>query len=183
MKNSELRALRMQLVMVGVLLAGALALGATLVGARSWVEPLVCERFRTPYEKFPAALKQLADALANEHVDSAALAALSSEEKNLLFEDWIARREPRRPLAPRHLMRADAAFFLQRIERCVVSGNSQQRQCAVEFLVLARDDRSLPIIDALERWASDRRMRELAASLSAARDTIEAGTKPPVVKR
>jgi hypothetical protein len=169
MNKQELRTLRGQLLLLGAMFAGSIALAVFIATQRGFFEKFIEEK----YVALPATLKPLMDAAAEGKLDQGAFNKLSQEERLILYDDWMARPEPPPVRTPGVLVAADSGLYLARAERTIISGRDDQKMRALKFLELAGLRDAVPILQKARQWSIKRRTLELTAKITETLERLE----------
>lgn len=169
MNKQELRTLKGQLILLGVMLAGSVALAIFIATQRGFFEKFIEEK----YTQLPAALKPLADAAAEGRLDREAFNKLSQAERLILYDDWMTRVGEPPARTPSELVAADSGLYLARAERTLVSGRDDQKMRALKFLELAASKEAVPILRKARQWSIKRRTNDLTAKITETLERIE----------
>ena len=164
MKLGELRRLKWQIAATLSLFVACVPLAGAVILLRDRFERHMFEDHKARYEEFSGELQSLIDAADSETpaLDlKTRIAALEPETKELIFQDWMRRREPQRLATPARLVAADPAFFLRRAEKAVVCGNEEQRERALTFLTRSEAPAVSETVARLEAWAKKRRRDDI----------------------
>lgn len=169
MNKQELRTLKGQLLLLGVMLAGSVALAVIIATQRVFFEKFIEEK----YAALPAALKPFADAAAEGRLDREAFNKLSQADRLILYDDWMG--HPLEPPArtPSELVKADAGLYLARAERTLINGREDQKRRALKFFELARARDAVPILKKARQWSIRRRTFELTAKITETLERLE----------
>lgn len=164
MKLDELRRLKWQFAVTGALFVACVPLAGVVIVLRDRFERHMFEDHKARYEEFSDELQALIDAADSETPArdlKTRIAALEPATKELIFQDWMWRRESQRLATPARLVAADAEFFLKRAEKAVVCGNEPQRERALTFLARSDARGAAEIVERLAAWAKKRRRNEI----------------------
>ncbi|HKR00728.1 MAG TPA: hypothetical protein VJT09_08640 [Pyrinomonadaceae bacterium] len=165
MNKQEIRTLKGQLLLLGVMFAGSVVLAVFITTQRGFFEKFIEEK----YGALPANLKPMADAAAEGKIDREAFNKLSTDERLLLYDDWMTRAEPP-PRTPPALVSADAGLYLARAERTLAGGREDQKLRALKFLELANSKEAIPVLQKARQWSIKRQTAELTVRIT---ETLE----------
>lgn len=169
MNKQELRTLKGQLLLLGVMFAGSVALAVFIAMQRGFFEKFIEEK----YVALPANLKPLADAAAEGKLDGEAFNKLSSAERLILYDDWMTRPEPPPSRTPSLLVAADSGLYLERAERTIINGRAEQKMRALNFLELAGSREAVPILRKARQWSIKRKTVEMTAKITETLERLE----------
>ena len=169
MNKQELRTLKGQLLLLGAMFAGSIALAVFIAMQRGFFEKYIEEK----YVALPANLKPLADAAAEGKLDGEAFNKLSQAERLILYDDWMTRPAPPPTRTPSALVAADSGLYLTRAERTIVSGSEAQKMRALKFLELAGARDAIPILRKARQWSIKRKTVEMTAKITETLERLE----------
>ena len=169
MNKQDMRTLKGQLLLLGVMLAGSVVLAVVIATQRGFFEKFIEEK----YVALPATLKPFADAAAEGKLDREAFNKLSPAERLILYDDWMARPTEPPARTPFELVAADANLYLARAERTLISGRDDQKIRALKFLELAGTRAAVPILRKARQWSMKRRTIELTAKITETLERLE----------
>jgi len=153
MRKQELRQLRMQGLLIGGLFV-LCVIGATVVSTqRRFAEKYLVEK----YSSLPKDLRPWAEAAARGSLDIERWRELDQDQRRALFEEWMGRADSSEK-TPAALVTADPVVYIRRAEQTLVCGSAAQRAKALRFLLLARSNESLPMLQNVRSWAARRRL-------------------------
>lgn len=172
MNYSKIRSLQGQLWATASLFVACVPIAIAVILCRGKFEQHMYEKYAANYANFDGGLKELID-----HAETGvsphereALVNLTLPQKQQVYEDWMLRRDPPRPITPRMLVAADPDFYLGRAEQTVVCGDSVQRALALEFIQNSGSSLAWPRLDRLIRWAEQRQLPGLPEKILAVRN-------------
>lgn len=154
--------LRGQLALIGLLLVGTAVLALVMLSLRPVFEGFIRETWRP----LPATLSAAAETLATGRADAPALAGLTAEQSELLYEHWMASdptAEAGLQVTALLALPGDAVRGRARIT--TLCGDPRQRLRAVLLLGQAADARAQAIVAAAIAAAERRREHDLAAEM------------------
>ncbi|MDT4895628.1 MAG: hypothetical protein QOH25_705 [Acidobacteriota bacterium] len=169
MNKQELRTLKGQLLLLGMMFAGSVVLAVFVALQRGFFEKFIEEK----YAQLPANLKPLADAAAEGKLDGEAFNKLSQAERLILYDDWMTRPSPPPVHTPSLLVAVDSRLYLARAERTIVSGSVEQKMRALKFLELAGSRDAIPILRKARQWSIKRRTIEMTAKITETLERLE----------
>jgi len=170
MNKRELRTLKGQLLLLGAMFAGSVALAVLIAAERPFFEKFIEEK----YGQLPANIKTMADGAAESgKIDAEAFGRLTAEERLLLYDDWMTRPDPPPPRTPAALVAADQGLYLARAERSLVGGSVNQKTRALKFLELAGAREAIPLLRKARLWSIKRRTPDLTAKITEALERLE----------
>ena len=169
MNKEELRTLKGQLLLLGAMFAGSVALAIFIATQRGFFEKFIEEK----YVALPANLKPLADALTEGKLDVEAFNKLSQAERLILYDDWMTRIDPPPPRTPALLVAADSKLYLARAERTLVGGREDQKMRALKFLELAGSRDAVPLLRKARQWSIKRRTIPVTAKITEMLERLE----------
>ena len=158
-----------QLLLLGAMLAGSVALAIFIAMQRGFFEKFIEEK----YTALPATLKPFANAAAEGKLDREAFNKLSQAERLILYDDWMARPDQPPARTPSELVAADSGLYLARAERTIVGGRDEQKMRALKFLELAGAKDVVPILRRARQWSIKRRTVELTAKITETLERLE----------
>ena len=169
MNKEELRTLKGQLLLLGAMFAGSVVLAVFIATQRGFFEKFIEEK----YDVLPASMKPLADAVAEGKIDREAFDKLSTQERLLLYDDWMTRPDPPPARTPEVLVAADSALYLARAERTLAGGRTDQKLRALKFIELARSKLAVPLLEKARQWSIKRRTPDLTAKITEVLERLE----------
>jgi hypothetical protein len=169
MNKEELRTLKGQLFLLGAMFAGSVVLAVFIATQRGFFEKFIEEK----YDVLPANLKPLADAVALGKIDREAFDKLSTQERLLLYDDWMTRPEQPPVRTPEALVAADPTLYLARAERTIAGGRMDQKLRALKFIELAKSKLAVPLLEKARQWSIKRRTNELTAKITETLRSLE----------
>ena len=150
--------------------AASVALAVTLAAGRPFFEKFIEEK----YGALPAGMKTLADGAAEGgKIDPEAFGRLTTEERLLLYDDWMARADTPPARTPAALVAADRELYLARAERSLVGGSARQQERALKFLELAGAKEAAPLLRKARQWSIKRRTPDLTARITEVLERLE----------
>lgn len=158
------RTLRSQMWLLSSLFAVCIVAAVVMASQHTLFEQWVAER----YQPLPSRLESLAEAAVAGSLDQAIFTSLSTADLLALYDVWMTHSTPLPSKMPAALVDADAALYLARAERTLVTGGMEQKLRAVTFLELAGSPQALTILHKIGHWAALRRLPELAARIATA---------------
>ncbi|MCR4414611.1 MAG: hypothetical protein NUV77_19515 [Thermoguttaceae bacterium] len=178
MTKSELRQLRVQLVMMGALFAACIAASAA-VPAFDWAfHTYLC---RERYAPTPAELRRFVEAAEQGRLDRGEFDRLAPEGKVAIYRDWMSRSGTPPRATPGTLMAAAPEVYGKAVERTLICGRADQRERALEFLELAGDAGAIPMLQRVGRWWMRRNLPVIAERIQMTIGRLEqtAAGRPP----
>lgn len=169
MNKRELRTLKGQLLLLGAMFAGSIALAIFVATQRGFFEKFIEEK----YGVLPATMKTLADTAAEGKIDEEAFKKLSQAERLLLYDDWMARPDTPPARTPEVLVAADSALYLARAERTLIGGREDQKLRALKFIELARAKMAVPLLQKARQWSIKRRTIQLTEKITETLRSLE----------
>jgi hypothetical protein len=169
MNKQELRNLKGQLLLLGVMFAGSVLPAVFIASERRFFEKFIEEK----YVALPETLKPLADAVAEGKLDEVAFNKLSRADQLILYDAWMTWPEQPPARTPAALLAADSGLYLARAERTIVCGRDDQKMRALKFLELAGSRAAIPILRKARQWSIKRRTFELTAKITETLERLE----------
>lgn len=176
MTRQEWRSLRIQVLLMGGLIAGCTVAAIVTATQRGFFEKYLYEK----YAALPASLQPLAEAAAQGTLKPRQLAELSENERLLLYDHWMAQADLPSAAMPRSLLAADPDLYIARVERTLVCGRQEQRERALEFLERGGRPDSVPMLRRAAAWAGRRNFPDLAARIQETVQRLEATAAEPL---
>ena len=159
MIRREIKKLRGQLLLLGIVLAGAAVLAVGIVVARPFFERHLKEK----YADLPPAHQPLIEQAVAGNITAERWRQTPLEVRLLFYDQWM--KQPDRPASwPQTLVRLDAQTFVERVERSLVNGDASQRELALEFLKVGQVPREQgrQMLHRVLEWATRRRLDDVA---------------------
>lgn len=169
MNKQELRTLKGQLLLLGLMLLGSVLLAVVIATQRGFFEKFIEEK----YTALPEELKPFADAAAEGKLDREAFNKLSQAERLILYDNWMARPFDAPARTPSELVAADPSLYLRRAERTIINGRDDQKLRALKFLDLAGNKEAVPLLHKARQWSIKRRTHDLTAKITETLERLE----------
>ena len=165
MIKREIKKLRGQLLLLGIVLTGAAVLAGGIVVARPFFERHMKEK----YADLPPAHRPLIEQAVAGNISAERWRQTPLETRLLFYDQWI--KGPDRPASwAQTLVRLDAQTYVARVERSLVNGDSSQRELALEFLNAGQVPREQgrQMLHRVREWATRRRLSDVAQRMQRA---------------
>jgi hypothetical protein len=173
MTKAEMRTLRFQLQLTGLLFAVSVAIAVSIVCCRGLFERWLFEKHAASYDSLPKRLQETVDLLRQGKPAAEALRKLTASDQETIYQCSLAEEADTRAKMARALCQAKADFYVPRAERTVVVGSGDQRLRAVEFLEGSQCPRACQAVGELGQWARRRQRPELSQRLEAAEKRLK----------
>lgn len=156
MNNAEMRKFQGQLYLIGFLIVITAVVSLLVSWNRKRFEQFVKEKYKT----VPASLQNEISRIKNGQTLSGEYEKLPETQRELLYDAWMTQPDISSAL-PSEIMSVDYELFSQRVERTLICGSDEQRERALQFLVSARDGRTIEMLRSVQNWAERRKMSKL----------------------
>lgn len=173
MTKAEMRTLRFQLQLTGLLFAVSVAIAVSIVCCRGLFERWLFEKHAASYDSLPKRLQETFDHLRRGEPAADALRKLTASDQEMIYQCCLAEEADARAKMARALCQAHADFYVTRAERTIVVGNGDQKLRAVEFLEASQCPRACQTTGELSQWARRRQRPELSQRLEAAEKSLK----------
>jgi hypothetical protein len=200
MKKSEIRQLKMQLVLVGGLFALCVATAIVIVNNRAFFEKYLLEKHRP----LPAKLTPLAQKMEQTGEVPEVLGRLTPTQQAAFYEHWMSQPEVQKDM-PKMLVTIAPSLYIARVEQTLVCGSHEQRTRALRFVELGfvelgfvelgfvelgfsesasiqsasggspKNSEVLSMLDRVDKWAARRRLSTLRTELDRTRAAVQQG--------
>ncbi|MBP88801.1 MAG: hypothetical protein CMJ64_19165 [Planctomycetaceae bacterium] len=131
MKNSEIRKLKMQLVLVGGLFVFCIATAIVIVNNRPFFEKYLLEK----YKPLPTNLIPLAQKMEKTGEVPEVFGRLTEKQQGAFYEHWMTLAEVEKD-TPKMLVSVAPSLHIARVEQTLVCGSQEQRTRALRFVEL-----------------------------------------------
>lgn len=170
MKKSEIRKLKMQLVLVGGLFVFCVVTAIVIVNNRPFFEKYLLEK----HKPLPANLTSLAQRMEATGEVPEVFGRLTEKQQAAFYEHWMSLPEVEKDM-PKMLVSVSPSLYIARVEQTLVCGSQEQRSRALRFVELAfvqpttgggtGESQVLSMLGRVNRWATRRRILSLSAEL------------------
>ena len=173
MTKAEMRTLRFQLQLTGLLFAVSVACAVTIVCCRGLFERWLFEKHAASYDSLPKRLQETVDLLRRGEPAAEVLRKMTASDQESIYQFCLAENADIRATMAHSLCQARPEFFVARAERTVVVGSNDQKLRAVEFLECSQCSSACQTVGELGKWARLRQRPELSQMLEAAEKKLK----------